>query len=229
MPRAHIIIAPDVTPRQDCGRVTWVKTCRRFAPSIMAAFSSSGSTSEKASRLALTRKGKPTKTIAATMPPIESTKKSPAFANRLPSIPRLPNTIRRAMPAAVCGMITGKTTSPSTNAFPVKFRRASTQASGTPKTKPSKVAMMPARKLVPIDLRTSWSVMTARSSPGPVVNTVTARGRTTINTATLARNISRVENHCLRLTISYPPGWTRGCSDSGRLAGWSTVTGSSRG
>ena len=125
-----------------------------------------------------TKSGRLTKSMAMTMPARFSVKKTPTLANGFPMTPCAPNTMSRAMPAAVCGMTRGTSTTPWTTLLPRKPFRASRYDSGVPSTKAIAVAMKAARKVIPIERRTPHCWATSASPLQPPFTIVTTKGRT---------------------------------------------------
>ncbi len=121
IPRAHIVMAPLRIPRHDSGSVICQKTCQGLAPSTRATCSSSRLTDWKASRLALISKGRLTNIIPTTIPPSLSVKNKPSSENGFPRIPCLPKTNNKAIPAAVWGIISGRSITPASRDFQGKL------------------------------------------------------------------------------------------------------------
>ncbi len=170
-------MAPLRIPRHDSGSVICQKTCQGLAPSTRATCSSSRLTDWKASRLALISKGRLTNIIPTTIPPSLSVKNKPSSENGFPRIPCLPKTNNKAIPAAVWGIISGRSITPASRDFPGKVARAIMYASGIPSRKPIKVANAAANSVNPTDLATTSSVIVFNRLSKDTESSVTRIGR----------------------------------------------------
>lgn len=202
-------MAPLRIPRHDSGSVICQKTCQGLAPSTRATCSSSRLTDWKASRLALISKGRLTNIIPTTIPPRWSVKNKPSSEKGFPSMPCLPKTNSKAMPAAVCGIISGRSITPASRDFPGKFTRAIKYDSGMPSSTPKTVAMAAANSVSPMDLATDSSVMVFNRPSRVTESNVTRIGRMIkriIKLAAIGKPsgkdlffTSATENHAIRL------------------------------
>lgn len=160
MPRANIITKPETILRHANGSEI-VKNIRvGDAPRLRAAFSSRSGTNSKPLRAEFIKKGILTKAIAMAMAKGLPTKLNPND----PAI--LPNTESRlikpnmAIPAAECGITTGRSIIPVTIFFNLNFLRANKYARGIAGIEKTKVAVNAIQIVTQNELKTSFSAAT---------------------------------------------------------------------
>src|SRR5512143_1311861 len=139
--RAKASMSPAAIPREASGNVTVERTRASLAPSVRATASRRGFTSSKATRAVRTRRGRDITIIATTTAFHVKTTSMPkrACAARPPG-PRRPRNFRSRSPVATGGRTSGSETSVSRRTFPGKRRRASSNASASPKGARSRTA-----------------------------------------------------------------------------------------
>ncbi len=116
---------PASTARQAIGSAMVKNTRAGEAPSERATFSRRSGTAAKPSRAAPTRNGSETNAIATMIPASSPTNSSPTGRAAFCRSEWRPIMVSSAMPAAECGTMIGKSTSPCTKACPTKRPRAS--------------------------------------------------------------------------------------------------------
>ena len=139
--RAQARTAPAAIPGATIGRVTRRNAVRREAPRVAAASSYRGSAARSAPSTLITRKGIATKVSAITTPVVVKGRVMPkAESSQEPTIPRRPSTSSSATPPTTGGSTSGRVTSARISRRPGSSVRASSQASGTPRTRETAVA-----------------------------------------------------------------------------------------
>jgi len=94
----------------------------------------------------------------------------------------------RAIPAAVCGIIIGRSTNPWTRLFPGKFHRAKRYAKGIPKIAHAMVAQKAERRVRKIDAITSLSAIVDRITSGSALRIILRRGTAIRMTSRMLRD-----------------------------------------
>src|SRR5579883_1742040 len=132
--RSHASGTPARMPGQASGRETRRNVTSGGLPSAYDTCSNDGSTASNATRDATTRYGAATKTCASTMPAGASVIVTPRAPSQAPSGVYGPKVSSNNTPPTSGGMTSGRQTSALTMGFPTNSARASTYASGTPRT-----------------------------------------------------------------------------------------------
>ncbi|GAF98120.1 unnamed protein product, partial [marine sediment metagenome] len=127
------MIKPESTDLQASGRDIVKNTLRGDAPRVRAAFSSRSGTAVKPSLAPLIRKGRLTNAMATIIPAGLPINEKPAFSANFPVTLFLEITPSTAIPAAECGITTGKSIIPVIRRFSGKFLRANRYEKGTAK------------------------------------------------------------------------------------------------
>lgn len=178
IPRANIITAPLTMFRAANGIEMVKKTFKGELPRFNAACSSLSGTAENPSRAAFTKNGRLTNAIASTIPAGCPTKSIPKDEANLPAVVSLETSPSNAMPAAVCGITTGRSIMPSTSLFKWNFLRAKSHAPGKEMNAKIKVAVKDAEMVKIMLLVTCLSDVVSNKSESGVLNTIPAIGAT---------------------------------------------------
>jgi hypothetical protein len=139
--RAQQSTAPAAMPGATRGRVTRRNVVHRSAPSVAATSSKRASAARRAPSTLITRNGMATNVSASTTAVVVNGIVMPnASSSHDPTIPFRPSTRNSATPPTTGGSTSGTVTSARSTLRPRTCDRASTQASGTPRTSDSRVA-----------------------------------------------------------------------------------------
>ena len=192
IPRAHIRFMPERIPRQAKGSDIVKKVYEGEAPNVLAMFSSLGGTEINACRAALTRNGNETKAMAIEIPTVVHV--SPLPRSR-PRNDCLPITVSKAMPAAECGIIIGRSMIASNIDRPKNFFRASRYARGIPTKADIVVAKNAAVSVNLMDCITWRSAAASVRSVNEVASTILINGATTNKITHEPRAVKINPNH----------------------------------
>ena len=116
--RAKAIAKPVSSAGMIDGRITFVKVCRRVAPRLVAASSSSFSVSSSTGCTVRTTKGSPMKISAITTPAGVKASLMPSGSRNWPTQPLPASSAVSEMPATAVGNAKGRSTSASTIRLP---------------------------------------------------------------------------------------------------------------
>lgn len=162
-------------PRQDKGNDIAKKVYEGDAPNVFAMSSSLTGTEINACRAELKRNGNETKAIATDMPatvPVSPVPRS------LPRIDCLPITVSKAIPAAVCGIMIGRSMIASNIDRPQNFFLARRYAKGIPTKTDMTVASNAAVNVNLMDCMTWRSAAASARSLKDVAITILINGAT---------------------------------------------------
>ena len=178
MPRANIRIKPETMLRQAKGSEMVKNTLAGEAPSVRAAFSSLTGTPINPSRAAFIRNGRLTNAMARAIPAGCPTKFSPIDDPIFPTNESRETNPSMAIPAAECGITTGKSIIPETMLFNGNSFRASKYASGIAAIAKKMVAASETQIVSFMLCCTSKSHAVANKSDGLVETNIPTKGAT---------------------------------------------------
>ncbi len=217
--RAQVRAAPAISPGATIGRVTVRNTRTGEAPSEAAVSSYRGRRPPSAPSSEMTRNGIATNVAASTAPEVWKGSVIPnVSSSHGPSRPRRPNASSSATPPTVGGSTIGSSTSERTNALPGNGTRASSHASGTPKSSERPSDQSETRR----ERRSAWvvgsAVRCAPRSPQEVRARMPTSGSIRNATASSAGTVSRsgartpgVRRSAGRFMVTSWGGWRGGC------------------
>ena len=192
IPRAHIRIMPERIPRQAKGNDIVKKVYEGEAPNVLAMFSILIGTEMNACLAALTRNGNETKAIATEIPATVPVNPVP---RKRPRNDCLPITVSKAIPAAECGIIIGKSIIASNIERPKNFFLASKYARGIPTKADAAVANNAAVSVNLMDCITWRSAAVSVRSANEVASTILINGATTNKITHEPRAVRANSNH----------------------------------
>src|SRR4051794_8827860 len=205
--------APATRAGRISGSVTRRKTVSRFAPRVAAASSYPWSAERKAPSTAMTRNGIATNVSAITTAAVVNGMVMPNHASRRsPTSPLRPRTSSSATPPTTGGSTSGNVTSARRSRSPGIVDRASTQASGTPRTSEMSIASVAVSSESQRASSTSSVPRTWVRSPHGARTSSPSRGTTSSSAPTSAGTPSAHGVRCVRVV-------TAGASRSGEAGG----------